>query len=484
MADEDVVKTEDKEEKEEKEEKTEQATQLAVKVASIEDAGTLKKRVTVEIPESEIESKLDENFGELASSGQVPGFRIGRAPRRLIEKRFGKDVRDQVRLSMIASGLERAIEEAELKTIGDPDVDHEKIELPEQGPMTFAFEVEVEPEFDLPGLEGIEITEHEREISEQDIDQQIENARWGSAVLGEQTEEAKIAENDQIVGDLKIEIGDEPPILTHEADIVVRSHPIEGILFEDLAKALDGTQVGQTIETQATVSDEHENEPWRGKQAKLSVTVKKISKWILPELNDELAQKVGANSVAEWREQLKVQLNAQKGQQIRRDKDDQVRKYLVENVSFDLPERLTDRQTQRVLVRRVIELRRMGVPEILVEEKLDELRTRARDQAVEDLKFSFICAKIARHYEIEVSDEEVNSTIAGIAIQQGRRPERIREEMVRDGSLSNVFEYVTEGKVLEKLIDNAKIVKAKPDQADEPSNKKTTDEDKNEPTDK
>jgi trigger factor len=108
----------------------------------------------------------------------------------------------------------------------------------------------------------------------------------------------------------------------------------------------------------------------------------------------------------------------------------------------------------------------MGIPPVLIEQKLDDLRTRARGQAVDDLKLFFVFDKIARQYEIEVAEEEINGIIAGMAARSGRRPERMREEMLREGMLGNVHDMVRERKVLEKLMEKAKIVKGTPKKAD------------------
>jgi trigger factor len=101
----------------------------------------------------------------------------------------------------------------------------------------------------------------------------------------------------------------------------------------------------------------------------------------------------------------------------------------------------------------------MGIPPVLIEQKLDDLRTRARTQAVDDLRVSFIFDKIARMYEMKASEEEVNGIIASMAARNGRRPERMREELMREGMIDNVHDMIRERKVMEKLIEKAKIVK-------------------------
>ncbi len=462
----------DEEQKPQEEEQVDEPKKLTVNVGEIEDVGTLKKKVNVEIPKEEIDRKLDENYGELDTTAQIPGFRIGRAPRRLIEKRFGKDVREQVRLSLLAESIDSAIEQAELKKIGEPDVDIDAISLPDDGPLTFSFEVEVEPEFDLPELEGIEVEEKDVEVTDKDVDEQLENIRWRFAKLEECGDDAKIEKGDEVKCDLKVEVGEEAPVVRNDAEIVARVHPIEGITFEGIEEALIGAGVGDRKETEATVSKEHENEAWREKAAKLSVEVKKISKWIRPEVDDEFAAKVGFDTVKEMRDTMKTELESRKGQQVRQDLEQQIRDYVLKNTKIDLPDGLTERQTDRALQRRVVQLKQMGMPEVLIRDRVDELRSKARDTAVDDLKTMFALDKIARQYEIEVEEEEVNSVVANMAAGQGRRPEKMRQEMMQDGSYQNVFGMVRERKVVEKLLDSAKISKADTKEADEKTEKK------------
>ena len=124
---------------------------------TIEDSGPCKKKVTIEIPQESIKKALDERYGELRKDADVPGFRKGRAPIRLLEKRFGSEVSEQIKLKLLVDASDSALKDNELNTLGEPDFDHEKVELPDEGPMKFDFEVEVRPQFELPELEGIKV---------------------------------------------------------------------------------------------------------------------------------------------------------------------------------------------------------------------------------------------------------------------------------------------------------------------------------------
>ncbi len=464
-------------------ENTEQNEKLELEVVSIEDSGVLKKKIKIEIPESQIKEKLDENYKELMREAQIPGFRVGHAPRKLIEKRFGKDVREQVKQMLIGQAINQVIEDKDIKTLGDPDIKLDEIELPETGSLQFEFEVEVEPEFELPKLEGIELTEEDVTITEEDINKEIEKLQWNYANLEEMPEGTAAEQGDHLLVDYVLEIDDLAPVIEKDASIAVRDIPIAGITFDNLEKELTGVKVGDTKELTATVSDEHSNEDWRGKKAKIKITVKKISRWIKPEFNDELVKRIGFESVDEYKEAVKTQLEANKGQQIRADLEEQVKKYLLENTNIDLPEGVTDRYTDYVLRRRVIEFQRMGIPPALIEQKLDDIKKRAKEEAIDELKLTFIIGKIAKQYEIQADDAEINGVIASIASRSGRRPERVRTEMMRDGSYSSVVESIVERKVIEKLIDQAKIEKkeAKKEKKDTKKAKKTSKkDDKNE----
>ncbi len=124
----------------------------------IEDAGPARKKLTITIPADEIDEKIDSSFTTLASEAVLPGFRRGRAPRKLIEKRFGGSVKTETRNQIVADAYSRAVEKNKIKTVGDPEADQLKYLQIEAGKaLTFTVEVEVAPEFDLPELQGLKI---------------------------------------------------------------------------------------------------------------------------------------------------------------------------------------------------------------------------------------------------------------------------------------------------------------------------------------
>ena len=155
--------------------------QLEIQVTS---PSACERHVTVTISRDDIERYLDNAFGELMPSAAVPGFRAGRAPRKVVENRFRDEVTEQVKSSLLLDSLEQISKEERFTAISEPDFDLEAVEVPKDGPMTFEFTIEVRPEFDLPQWRGLRLNRPTREFTAADINEQLEQmlARYGQLV--------------------------------------------------------------------------------------------------------------------------------------------------------------------------------------------------------------------------------------------------------------------------------------------------------------
>src|SRR5215210_8521954 len=142
----------------------------------VEDAGPATKKVSIEIPRERIEAKLKEQFKELRQQASIPGFRVGHAPQKLIEKRFSQDVKDQVRRTLISESYEQAVEKNNLQVIGEPQFDNpDAIQLPEEGSFTYSFEVEVQPDITLPDLSKLKVKKPNVRVTDENVQQALKN---------------------------------------------------------------------------------------------------------------------------------------------------------------------------------------------------------------------------------------------------------------------------------------------------------------------
>jgi len=422
---------------------------------AVEDAGTLKKKVTVTVPRERIAAKFDELYGELGHAAQIPGFRIGHAPRRLIEKRFGREVGRDVRNGIIGESIGQALEQAELSTLGEPDLDLEAIELPDDGDLAYSFEVEVAPEFDLPETKGISVDKPALEVTDEQIDEQVERLRMSRA-KSEPTDNPA-AEGDLVSVDVVLTAEGCDDVKREDLTFRVSPGQVEGLAIVELGDALAGKSAGETATVKATAPTVHPHEPWRDKEVTAELTIKQVTARILPELNDAFAEQVGFDSIKDLREFISGQLSNNLAAETQRAMRNQICQHLLDAVAFDLPEGVVARHTQRALQRRYVDLLQRGVPREQIDENLTELQADAATQATTELKLTFILGKVADAEEVEVSEDEINSHVARMAAQYNRRPERLRQELTQDGTIEQVAIAIREQKALDKLLEDAEV---------------------------
>jgi trigger factor len=443
---------------------SEEGTAQKVKnTVTTEDAGPCRKKIVIEIPEEAIRTALDEQYNELQREAVVPGFRKGKAPLKLLEKRFGKQTNEQVKLKLLADASETAIKDSEFDALNEPDIDYENIELPESGSLKFDFEVEVRPEFDLPELEGIKVNKSKLKVTDEQINEEIEQLQK-RAGLWRPKEKGAVEIEDQVIADITVSTEEDAEATKHDnTEIHIRESGLVGpVPVEKLDKFLVGTKAGQVKKTTVQVSKTYHNEKYRGKKVDLEVTVKDIKHLEPAELNEDFFKRLGLENEEVLRQNLRQSLESRVEQQVKNMMEDQIYKYLLENTNFELPAELVADQSNRLLQRQYNILQMRGIAKEQIEEQLAQLQASSEQRAAEQLKLFFIMDKIAEKLNIEVGEEEINGYIARIALQQGRRPEKMREDMLRDGSLANFTLQVRESKCIEKLLETATITEVEP----------------------
>ncbi len=456
---------------------------------TVEDIGPARKCLTIEVPSEQIADKIEQSYDQLNTDAAIPGFRKGRAPRKLIERRFSSAVHDDVRAQIISEAYSVAIEGQELDVLGEPEIkDHDDIEMPDDGPLTFKVEVEITPEVELPDFEKIEVEKQVKPVTDADVDEEVVKLceRHGNitAVEGE-----KIKEKDYVQGDVHIykgqDAGDDADVLAHHHDTYVlvngeeldyRGH-IAGIVVDDLGKTLTGNKVGDAVAVSTTGPANHENEDIRDQPITIKLDIKKVER-VEPAKADALPQMMGFEDVAGLKDQIRQSLEDRRQREQQAALHEQVSKHLEDSVKLELPEKLTGRQAARVLQRQAMELAYQGATEQEIEQQIAEARASSEEEAKRQLKLFFILDKAAKELDVEVSEGEINGRISMLAMQQGRRPEKMRQQMQRDGEIEHLYLSIREQKALDQIVSKAKVKEiaeptpAKPAAAEKKTTKK------------
>ncbi len=446
---------------------------------TVEDIGPCKKKVMIEVPQDAIKGKTDEQYRDLQKEAVVPGFRKGRAPRRLLEKRFGKETCEQVKLQILAEASDAAIKDNELNVFGDPDIKHEEVELPAEGALRFEFEVEVWPEFELPELEGIPVTKPKMAVSDEQIGSELSQLRRLSGVWSPR-EDAPCEEEDQLLADVVIKAEDvEEAEKLDNTEVYVRKNGFVGsVPVENLHEVLVGAKAGESKNVAVEVPKTFFREEYRGKKVDISIDIKDI-KWLKPaDFDAAFLERFDAESEDDLKEKIRDMLEGRLEDQARKDMSEQIYAYLLDSAIFELPLDVVAQQTSTVLQRQYVRLLQQGLSQEKVQEQMESLRASSEEQAQEQLKTFFVTDKVCDKLEIEVSDEEVNGHIAQLAIQRGQRPEKMKEQMERDGSLSQFKLEIRQNKCISKLLESATITEETPQKKAEKTAKKKKTSDK------
>jgi trigger factor len=369
----------------------------------------------------------------------------------------------------------------------EPDIDYEKIELPAEGDLKFDFEVEVRPEFELPKLEGIPVEKPKHVVNDASVDREIEML-CKYAGTWTPKDNGKIELEDQVVADVMLNIeGQEQKV--DNTEIYARANGfVADVPVEKLDEILIGAKAGDVKTAEVEVPKTFFREELRGKKVDIKITIKDI-KWLKPaELNQDTISKCGVATEEELRKAIREKLESRLEGQAKQEMAEQIYKYLLDNVSFELPADVAADQAVSLLRRQYINLMMQGIDREQIDKNIEQLKANTEQQAKEQLKVFFIMDKISEKLEIKTTDEEINGHIAQLAIQKHVRPERMKEEMQRDGSLEQFKLQVREQKCVAKLLETANITEVEPKahkhKAETPKHKKTTEKTEEKPAKK
>lgn len=438
--------------------------------AETKDIGVLRKEMRITVPAKVIADHLEHNYDELVHDAFVPGFRKGRAPRRLVEKRYGADVRESLTTAIIGQSFYAAAENEKLETLGDPlfrveadggvklvDLSQalEHLKLPEgSDDFNYTCEVELRPTFELPDLKNIPIKAPRVQIDDAMVEAEILRYRKNRGRY-EPVEQAA-EQDDQVIADVVLTCDGNEVKREDNLTLGVRPTRLDGVKLDNLAEVFRGVKRGETRTTEAPLPNDYERADLRGKTAQFGFTVHEVKR-LQPEPLESFIQAMGFDNEGALRDDVHEGMERERDRLVSRAKRIQVEDYLLEKTAIELPADFSARQTDRAVVRRVIELQTQGVPMSDIERHIDELRTSAKEQVARDLRLGFILTKVAEQLEVSVTDEEVNTQIALMARQYGQRFDRIRDDLQKRGLLEQLVEEIRHTKCIDQLLADAQL---------------------------
>jgi trigger factor len=407
----------------------------------------------VEVPFTELEPEFDKAFKALASQVRLPGFRPGKAPRKLLEARFGREAMlDQVVSDAVPGRYSEAVTTSDLRPIGQPDIEVTKKEYGED--LEFTAEVDIRPEIEIPDLDALTVTVDAIEVSDDEVDTELQNLR---ARFGTLTGVDRPAQDGDFVSiDLSATVnGEDLP----EAKTEGLSHEVGSRqLIEGLDEAIIGLKAGETrVFTTKLVAGDHADE-----DAQVTVTVQSIKERELPEPDDEFAQLASEfDTIDELKnsltEQVKQQKRIQQAELIR----DKVLETLLGQVDVPLPENIVQGQVDEALHNAIHSLdhdeERFAEALAAQGSSREEFDTDNRANAEKAVRTQLLVDAIADKLDIQVGQNDITQRLIMMSQQYGMEPQQLLAALQENNQLAALFADVRRGLAVAQVVEDATV---------------------------
>ena len=416
----------------------------------------------IELPPEEVRKEWDAIAANYARYARIPGFRAGKAPKPVIEKKFRKEIQDELTKKLVSKSYHEAIAEKQLRVVSLTNL--EDVEFGDDRSMRFRATVVTAPEFELPDYNGIPIELPSAEVTDAEVDAALERLRDQSADFTDVTdrplamEDFAVIDFDGSIGGVPIsEIVPEASKNLHGGKkFWLRVAPDN--FLPQFAEQIVGMNAGETRSVQVEFPAEFPVPEIAGRKADYAVTLNEIKQKVLPPLDDAFAAKlIPGKDLHELRHTLEHNLEHEKEHEIERAKESQIVKFLQEHITFDLPPTLLKNETRRALNELVHRNRERGVPDEMLKGKEKELIEGAGSLAAHRLKTNFILHRIAEREGIKITKDEVDERIRQQAEQYNVPVEKMRKELEEHDRLDGLAEEVLLGKTLDFLKANVTV---------------------------
>ena len=421
--------------------------------STVEKLSPTRVRINVEVPFTELEPEIDKAFKQLAKQIRLPGFRPGKAPRKLLEARVGRGaVLEQVVNDALPGRYSEAITAESLQPLGQPEIEITKLEDNEE--LVFTAEVDIRPEIDLPDFSALTLTVDAIEIDDDDVNAELESLqkRFGTLTGVERAAET----GDFVSIDLSATVnGEDVP----EANTEGLSHEVgSGQLIDGLDEAIVGLKEGESrVFTTTLVAGGH-----AGQEAQVTVTVKSVKTRELPELDDDFAQLASEfDTIDELREDLREKVaqvkRVQQAEQIR----DKAIEQLLEQVDVPLPEKVVQAQIDDTLHNAIhgVDHDEEKFAEQLAEQgsSREEFDADNRSNAEKAIKTQLLMDAIADKLEIQVGQNDLTERLVLMSRQYGVEPQQLLQMLQQNNQLPAMFADVRRGLTVAAVVHGATV---------------------------
>jgi trigger factor len=416
----------------------------------VQELDPCKRQLVVEAPEEEVRAAWTAACGRVQRDARLPGFRRGKVPMTLVRSRFADEVRQAVAEALIPAVYRRAVDEARLRPVEDPDF--RELELEEGRPLRFTAVVEIKPAIALGEYRGVTIKHSSRPITDADVETTLASLAEQRATLVTAARPARVGDFVVVDYELRPE-GGEPR--------TEKGYAFEvggGRVLPEMDEAVIGLEAGVERQVQVRFPEGHAREELRGRTGQLALRVVEVKEKEVPPIDDELARGLGVHdTLDELREAVRTRLTAERERQDRHGLQEAVVDAVLARHTVGVPESLVEREVMHRIEHGRESLRRQGVDPDAMRLDYGKLAAELRPDAERVVRRALLLEAIAAKEEIAIGDADVDAEVARLAQESGRAPQAVRSLLERGDELEGLRLALREARTLALLVEHTKI---------------------------
>jgi trigger factor len=420
---------------------------------NIETPSALRRKVTIELEPDEIKRELDRAYNQLKRSVQLKGFRPGRAPRNLLERFFGDQVRGDVIQKLQKEYTDKALEENDLQPVVEPEVVTEESDL-KKPQVRFTATFDLKPQIEIKDYQELKVPKAAIEVSEQQVDQALERLRERSGTL-RRVERRIVQPDDFVLASFEAFEGDKPIPNSKFEERIVRVSAEE--LRHGLDELLNGTEVGSEVRKDRSYPADYYESDLAGKSVEWRIKASDIYERVLPELDDEFAKDQGEyQSLVELRAAMQRELERRAAEEADARARQGLLDLIIERNAIEVPESLVAREQRNLELEAAAALEGLGMAREAALERArrdqDDLRVRAENRA----RSALIVDAIAAQEAVDVTDDEIAERVAALVTRSsGHQRDRLADFYAHQENRDALGQVMRREKTLDRLLNRA-----------------------------
>jgi trigger factor len=420
-----------------------------MKVA-VEELESCKRKLAVEAPVDVVTQEWERAYGRVQKRASLPGFRRGHVPRSLVKLHFADDVRREVAEHLIPDVYRRALTEARIDPVNEPDL--QDLTLEEGAPLTFTAVVEVKPAITLGDYRGVEVQHAPEAVTDADVEQALERMREQHAQFN--SVERAAATGDLVVVDYTLTPQEHEPTTANGYHFLVGS----GTVLPEIDAAVVGMTAGQEREVDLRFADDHRMESLRGKSGTANLKLTEVKEKVLPALDDEFARSLGEFETLEAvQTEVRRQLEAGREAESRRALEEKVVDALLARHEFGVPEAMVMRQVAHQVEHTRERLRRQGVDPDGIQWDYTKIVGELRPGAEKAVRRALLLEAIADQETLAATEADIDAEVERFAKASQRPTAAVRRMMEKSGDLEALRHGLRERKTLDLLIEHTRV---------------------------